>query len=124
MDLDTFLLLAFVAQLALVTYTLYRVKKLEEALRRESTPEGPTNWANVKPGTPVLFRRTENSDYQAGEWYKCGDEYCQDNEQFWWAVSYDGIKGYFSSPEGATFVPISGDLPREWHIDPFWCKLA
>jgi glucose-6-phosphate 1-dehydrogenase len=33
-----------------------------------TTENKPTNWKNVAKGTPVLFRMSKDSEYEAGTW--------------------------------------------------------
>jgi hypothetical protein len=80
--------------------------------------ETPTNWKEVKAGTPVLFRRSNEHKYEAGAWVKCvlltNRKACSGS--FFWDVT-DG--------EGEPFGLISDLISNgELHIDPFWCKLA
>ena len=78
-----------------------------------NTPENkPTDWRNVKEGTSVLFRRYRDSEYVAGTW-----EGAAIDGAFFWYVNC--VSGYLVRDVG-TRVADNG----EWHIDPFWCKLA
>jgi hypothetical protein len=76
----------------------------------------PTDWCEVKVGTPVLFRRSKEAEYEAGTWVG-GNAYRGAAEgAFGWAVA--AVSGGLSRGIGSR-VAENG----EWHIDPFWCKL-
>ena len=86
-----------------------------------------TNWKNVAEGTPVLFRRSKEADYEAGTWAggaasngagaggAAGDG--ASAGAFYWYVYY--VSGYLVRSVG-TYTTYDG----EWRIDRFWCKLA
>jgi hypothetical protein len=77
----------------------------------------PTSWKNVANGTPVLFRRTEKSEYEEGTWDGSDDIDEAGLRTFYWDVI---------SVSGQLFCQCSGasvTANGEWHIDPFWCKL-
>jgi hypothetical protein len=76
----------------------------------------PTNWKNVKKGTPVLFRRTKDSEYEAGTWTGSGAVSTLSGAFCWYL---DNVSGALCRAVG-TYTTYDG----EWRIDRFWCKLA
>lgn len=76
-----------------------------------------TNWKTIKSGTPVLFRLNKDSEYERGTWFGGVASYGVLAGAFYWVLY--GDSGYLDRDFGAT-VAENG----EWHIDPFWCKLA
>jgi hypothetical protein len=75
-----------------------------------------TDWRNVKEGTPVLFRRIKDSEYEAGTWIG-GCAYGALSGAFCWYL--DTVSGSLARDIGAS-ISDNG----EWHIDPHYCKLA
>ena len=76
----------------------------------------PTDWKTVKEGTPVLFRRTKDSEYESGTWFGGLASLGANAGAFCWYVA--AVSGSSARDAGAR-VAENG----EWHIDPFWCKL-
>jgi hypothetical protein len=100
---------------------LYKTKKIiprTEAILeilRAPVIEPPIDWKKVKEGTPVLFRRSKEDDYEAGT--RAG------------GYAYRGATaGAFGWAMAAGRVPkaIGARVAEndEWHIDPYYCKLA
>ncbi len=76
-----------------------------------------TNWKNVAKGTPVLFRRSKDSEYEQGTWVGGDANVGAPAGAFCWSLDY--VSGDLSRRIGASITD-----KGEWHIDPFWCKLA
>jgi hypothetical protein len=83
----------------------------------QDTANKPIDWRNIKEGTPVLFRRTKDSEYEAGTWTGCSAN----------AGALSGtFCGYLTAVSGNLVRQIGASITAtgEWHVDPFWCKLA
>jgi hypothetical protein len=76
-----------------------------------------TDWRNVKEGTPVLFRRDKDSEYEQGTWIGGPTHLGALSGAFYW---------YLADVSGDLYGYTSARVADndEWHIDPFWCKLA
>jgi hypothetical protein len=94
-----------------------------DALRSCDTESGttendtkPTDWRYVDQGTPVLFRRTKESDYEQNVWFGGYSYFGPKPASFCWSVG--SVAQGFEFTAGAAITE-----KGEWHIDPFWCKL-
>ena len=75
-----------------------------------------TDWTKVARGTPLLFRRDRNTEYEEGTWLRCVPRMGKSVPAFSWSLMCE--LGEIYRGTGDKVIETG-----ECHIKPFWVKL-